>query len=467
MTAQAPAPSNPSGLDLQRAEFGPDFTWGVAHASYQVEGAWDVDGKGESIWDRFAHNPKKIRDHSNADVACDYYHRYAEDTELARTLGFGAQRFSISWPRVLPDGTGRVNPKGLDFYSRVVDANLERGIEPWVTLYHWDLPQALHERGGWTNRDVVGWFGDYVETVAEALGDRVKNWMVFNEPCSFIQGGYLAGLHAPGHRNLFKMLAATHHVNLSQAAGAAAVRAHVPDAKVGTTHIITPTRITEDTAWRRKGAAAIDAFANRIFIEPNFGLGYPTDASPLVGQIERWVKPGDDEAIKVDFDFFGVQYYCRVLVRPVPIPGLWGVPWLSKDHRRFEVSAMGQEIQPDGLHESIARIHAYGKVPEIVVTENGVCVPDVVEGDRVHDYRRVHFYQRHLAEVARAQQDGIPVTGYFCWSLMDNFEWAEGYTARFGLAYTDFATQRRIVKDSGLWFRDFLGAADRARAAEG
>lgn len=453
--------------DLAREDFGENFTWGVAHASYQVEGAWDSDGKGRSIWDTFAHRPNKIRDGSNADVACDYYHRYDSDTELVRELGFNAQRFSVSWPRVLPEGTGRINQAGLDFYSRVVDANLERGIDPWVTLYHWDLPQVLADKGGWTNRDIVGWFEEYVGVVADALGDRVKNWMIFNEPCSFVLGGYLAGMHAPGHRSLRKTLAAAHHVNLCQAVGAEALRARVADANVGTTHIITPTRVAADTPRHHRGAASIDAFANRIFLEPNFGLGYPVDATPWMKGIERYIKPGDDEALKVDFDFIGVQYYCRILVKPVPIPGLWGVPWLSKDHRQFEISGMGQEIQPDGLHESLARVHAYGKVPRLVVTENGVTVPDKLIDGRVHDPRRISFYRDHLAEVARAQRDGIPVDGYFCWSLMDNFEWAEGYTARFGLAYVDFATQERTIKDSGYWFQQFLGASPGGAQAEG
>ncbi len=442
--------------DLARRDFGDDFTWGVAHAAHQVEGAWDADGKGRSIWDTFAHRPGKIRDGSTADVACDHYHRYEADTDLVKDLGFGAQRFSVSWPRVLPVGTGRVNRKGLDFYSRLVDANLERGIEPWLTLYHWDLPQALEDRGGWTNRDVVGWFEEYSALVADALGDRVKHWMIFNEPCSFIHGGYLSGYHAPGKRGLLKALAATHHVNLTQAAGAEVVRARVPDAVVGTTHIISPIRTEADTERHRRGAAVIDAFANRIFIEPNLGLGYPVDVSPLIGQVERYVRPGDDEAVKVDFDFIGVQYYARLLVKPVPVPGLWGVPWLSRDHRRFDVSGMGQEIQPDGLYESLERVHALPGDHRLVVTENGVTVPDRLVDGRVRDVRRTAFYQDHLAEVRRAQRDGMPVDGYFCWSLMDNFEWAEGYTARFGLTYVDFATQERTVKDSGHWFRAFL-----------
>lgn len=445
--------------DLDRREFGDDFTWGVAHAAYQVEGAWDADGKGLSIWDTFAHRPKKIRDASTGDVACDFYHRYREDTALVAELGFDAQRFSISWPRVLPDGTGRVNRAGLDFYSRVVDECLAAGVEPWVTLYHWDLPQALQDKGGWANRDVVGWFEELAGVVGAAIGDRVKDWMVFNEPCSFVLGGYLAGVHAPGVRSLRKTLAAAHHVNLSQAAAARVLRATVTDANVGTTHIITPMRTEDDTARHRRAAASIDAFANRLFLEPNFGLGYPVDDSPLLKGVERYVQPGDDDAIKVDWDFIGVQYYTRALVKAWPIPLLRGLPWMSKDHRRYDITAMGWEIQPDGLYEALAKVHAYGKAPRLVVTENGAAFPDRLEGNEVHDPRRTAFYQDHLAEVARARADGLPVDGYFCWSLMDNFEWAEGYVPRFGLVYVDYDTQRRMIKDSGRWFKRFLTTA--------
>ena len=458
----AEAASVPAPDELTKADFGPDFTWGVAHASYQVEGAWDVDGKGLSIWDTFTHNtrrfPKPVADGTNGDEACDFYHRYDDDTALVADLGFDAQRFSISWPRVLPEGTGRIEPRGLDFYDRVVDACLERGVEPWVTLYHWDLPEVLSQKGGWTNRDVVGWFGEFVDVVSQRLGDRVKDWMVFNEPCSFVHGGYLSGVHAPGQRGLGKMLAATHHVNLCQALGAGIVRDNVEDANVGTTHIITPMRIDKDTDRHRKAKAAIDAFANRIFLEPNFGLGYPVDDAPLVAGVEKYVKTGDDEAVKVDWDFVGVQYYTRVLVKPVPVPKLRGVPWISKDHRNYDITAMGWEVQADGLYESIEMVHAYGKTPRLLVTENGTAVPDKLVGDRVRDPRRTAFYQDHLAEVARAQADGMAVDGYFCWSLMDNFEWAAGYVPRFGLVYVDYETQRRVVKDSGRWFQQFLTA---------
>ncbi len=443
---------------LARGDFGSDFTWGVAHASYQVEGAWDADGKGPSIWDTFTERPRKIRDGSDGKVACDFYHRYAEDTALVADLGFDAQRFSISWPRVLPDGTGRVNRAGLDFYSRVVDACLAEGVQPWVTLYHWDLPEALQRRGGWADRSVVGWFEEYVGVVADALGDRVKDWMIFNEPCSFLLGGYLSGIHAPGVRSLRKFLAATHHVNLCQAVGAEAVRARVPDAKVGTTHIVTPMRTKVDDERSRRGAAVLDAFANRVYVEPGFGLGYPIDDAPLLKGIERYQLPGDDDAVRVEWDFLGVQYYQRLLAKPVPVPLLRAVPWPTKDHRNYEITAMGWEVQPDGLHEALARVHAFDPSLRLLVTENGAAFPDHLEGDRVHDERRTAFYRAHLEQVLRAKADGIPVDGYFCWSLMDNFEWAEGYTARFGLTYVDFATQERIVKDSGHWFQSFLTA---------
>jgi len=444
--------------DLQRGDFGDEFTWGVAHASYQVEGAWDADGKGPSIWDAFAHGGGRIRGGATGDVACDFYHRYETDTDLVRELGFDAQRFSISWPRVLPDGVGRVNPAGLDFYDRVVDACLERGVQPWPTLYHWDLPQALQDRGGWANRSIVGWFEEYVQVVAERLGDRVRDWMVFNEPCSFLVVGHLLGYHAPGVRSLRTYLAGTHHVNLAQAVGARVLRATVADANVGTTHIVTPMTTAGDTERDRRARASLDVIANRIFWEPNLGLGYPVDDAPLIAGIDRYRKAGDDEDVRVDWDFVGVQYYQRQRVLSWPVPKLRGIPLPRKDFRRYEITAMGWEVQPDGLYESLERWHAYGRIPTLIVTENGAAFPDHLVEGRVHDDRRIAFYRDHLAEVRRALGDGIPVHGYFCWSLMDNFEWAEGYDPRFGLVHVDFDTQARTVKDSGRWFQGFLGA---------
>ena len=449
--------------ELTRSDFGDGFTWGVATASYQIEGGWNLDGKGPSIWDAFTHSRARhlgviphVRDRSSGDIACDFYHRFAEDVALVSELGFGAKRFSTSWPRVLPDGTGRTNRAGVDFYSQVVDECLARGVEPWVTLYHWDLPQALQERGGWTNRDVVGWFADYVGVMADALGDRVKRWMVFNEPLSFTVLGHLLGIHAPGVRSRSKFLASVHHTNLAQAAAAQVLRARVPGASVGTTQYFAPVIPSGDSSLRRRSSVALDALLNRMFIEPNLGLGYPINDCPFIAPIEKYVRSDDHRGVEVDWDFLGAQYYTRVKAPLLPIPGLWSAPLFGRDVRSHDVTATGWEVRPDGLYDVLARCHAYGRFPSIVVTENGAAFPDRLEGDRVHDPRRVDFYRRHLLELRRAKRDGIAVDGYFCWSLMDNFEWAEGYGPRFGLTYVDYPTQRRTVKDSGRWFQSFL-----------
>ena len=445
--------------ELRRSDFGTDFVWGVATASYQIEGGWDLDGKSPSIWDTFTHGssprplPPRIRDRSTGDVACDFVHHVTEDTQLVADLGFDASRFSISWPRVLPAGVGPPNEAGLAFYDRVVDEYLARGVDPWVTLYHWDLPQALQDRGGWTNRDIVSWFGDYCGLVADRLGDRVKHWMVFNEPLSFTLLGHLLGVHAPGIRSRRKFLASVHHTNLAQASGEAAIRAASSDAVVGTTQYFGPIL----GGGNEKARRATDALINRIFVEPNLGLGYPTDDCGFIRPIEAHLRPGDHEALKVHWDFMGAQYYTKFKQLPIPVPGLGAIPVFGRDHRNYEISATGWEVRPDGLYDVLKRCQDWG-FERIIVTENGTAVPDVVEGDRVHDPRRVEFYRRHLDQVRRAIQDGIPVEGYFCWSLMDNFEWAEGYGPRFGITYVDYESQRRIVKDSGRFFQQFLHA---------
>jgi beta-glucosidase len=282
--------------------------------------------------------------------------------------------------------------------------------------------------------------------------------MVFNEPLSFCVVGHLLGVHAPGIRSRSKFLAAVHHTNLSQAAGAAALRAACADPVVGTTQYLTSIMPTGDRAANRIAARSADAFSNRLFLEPNLGLGYPVDDCKFIAPIEKWVRPGDDHAIQVDFDFMGAQYYTRLKAPVLPIPGLWTAPIFGRDVRNFDVTATGWEVRPDGLYDVLARCHSYGRFPRIVVTENGAAYPDELDGDRVRDLRRIDFYRRHLEQVLRAVRDGIPVDGYFCWSLMDNFEWAEGYGPRFGIVYTDYPTQRRIVKDSGRWLQEMLTA---------
>lgn len=293
--------------------------------------------------------------------------------------------------------------------------------------------------------------------VAEALGDRVTRWMVFNEPGTFLPAGYLAGGHAPGVRSLRRFLAAVHHVGLAQGRGAAAVRAAVPGASVGTTHIFTPPDVGGTTERHQRSARAFDAVVNRVFVEPSLGLGYPTEDAPLLRGIDRYRRDGDDEALAVDWDFLGVQYYQRWAIWAVPVPGLGFVPRLRRDHKRYDVTAMGWEVHPTGLHDVLQRVHAYGKVPELFVTENGAAYPDEVQDGRVHDLRRIAYYRDHLAEVLRAQRSGVPVHGYFCWSYCDNFEWAAGIRPRFGLVRVDYDTQERIVKDSGYWFSALLG----------
>ena len=486
-SADAPvtSPSEPSGLvntslgsptsspissAFTAADFGAEFTWGVATASYQIEGAASADGKGPSIWDTFTHTRgfgglrERIRDRSTGDQACEFYERYPQDLALAAELGFGAKRFSISWPRVMPEGTGRVNQAGLDFYSRVVDTCLELGLEPWVTLYHWDLPQALQDKGGWANRDVVAWFSEYVAVVADALGDRVRNWMVFNEPLSFVLVGHLLGEHAPGIRSKHKFLAAMHHVNLCQAEGARILRERATHPVVGTCQYLADIVPTGTTSAHQRAVRSADAFINRTYIEPNLGLGYPTEDCKFLAPIEKFQQAGDEERIQVDWDFLGVQYYTRFKALLAPIPGLWTLPIFGRDFRNYEITATGWEVNPTGLHNVIMAMHAYGRFDRLVITENGAAFPDELishpqnsaEQHVVDDPRRILFYQHHLEQVLRAKQDGAPVDGYFAWSLMDNFEWADGYGPRFGLIYVDYPTQTRVVKGSGRWFQELL-----------
>ncbi|RDI96096.1 beta-glucosidase [Meiothermus sp. QL-1] len=442
---------------VKREAFGPEFRWGVATSAYQIEGAVREDGRGPSIWDTFAHAPGRIKTGENGDVACDFYHRYAEDIALIRSLNFQAHRFSLAWPRILPEGRGRVNPKGLDFYHRVIDRTLELGLEPWVTLYHWDLPQALEDQGGWTNRAIVDWFAAYVEVCARAFGDRVRHWMVLNEPTVFTVLGYLQGKHAPGRRGLANFLPAVHHAALAQAEGGRALRACVPGAVVGTTFSASYVQAAGPTWLSRMAAAHYDAVANRLFLEPALGLGYPWNSAPFLHLLRRYIRPGDLERLAFDFDFIGLQTYFRQLVRFDPLQlGTWAQE-VPHEARGGELTAMGWEVWPENLYLLLKQFAAYPKVRRIVVTENGMALLDTPEGDRVHDPRRIAFIEAHLAQLLRAKQEGVPVEGYFYWSFLDNFEWAEGYRPRFGLVYVDYPTQRRIVKDSGRWFQAFLG----------
>ncbi|GAA4385497.1 GH1 family beta-glucosidase [Hymenobacter koreensis] len=450
-------PTTPAAFSC--ADFGPNFHWGVSAAAYQTEGAHNLDGKGPSIWDAFVRGRRSIKRREHADVASDFYHRWPEDLDLLRQLSVSSFRFSAAWSRVLPEGTGAVNPKGLGFYDRLIDGCLERGITPWLTLYHWDLPLALQQRGGWQNRAVVGWFTDYAELMAKRLGDRVTNWMVLNEPMVFVGAGHFLGIHAPGKRGLGSFLAATHHAALAQAEGGRALRAALPAAaQIGTTFscsYVTPARpgLPRDERATRRA----DALLNRLFVESALGLGYPVADLPFLGWLDRYIKPGDLDRLPFDFDFLGVQNYTREVVRYAPyVPLLWAT-LVGAAKRGVPHTTMGWEVYPESLYHMLRQFAAYPNAPRLLVTENGAAFPDEVTPDgRVPDFARQAYLQSAIGQVLRARREGVSVEGYFAWSFTDNFEWAEGYAPRFGLVRVDFETQQRIVKDSGLWYSRLL-----------
>lgn len=444
---------------LRRADFGPGFQWGVATAAYQVEGAWNVDGKGPSIWDTFSHTRGKIKDGSNGDTACDQYHRYPEDLALLRELHIPNYRFSTAWSRILPEGVvGKPNLKGLDHYDRVVDECMKLGIRPWVTLYHWDLPQALQDKGGWLNRDIIGWFTDYVDLVTLRLGDRVKDWMVLNEPMAFVGLGHMLGIHAPGLKGPFKFLQAAHHACMCQAEGARLIRLNVKDAQIGTTFSCSHIMPISDKEKHHKSTRRVDALWNRLFLEPALGLGYPVADFPMLRYMNKYIKEGDREKLAFDFDFIGLQNYTREVVKRAMIPFVRSkfVAPAKRGVPAEDITEMGWEVYPEGIYHLLKKFNAYPQIKKIIVTENGAAFPDTVANGRVADPRRQKFIEDYLAQVLRAKQEGVHVDGYFIWTMMDNFEWAEGYHPRFGLIHVDFETQKRTVKDSGYWFRDFL-----------
>ena len=439
--------------------FPPDFAWGAATAAYQIEGGWDADGRGVSIWDVFSHTRGRVRGGETGDVACDHYNRWREDIDLMAELGLGAYRFSVSWPRVLADGVGRLNPAGLDFYDRLVDALLERSIEPFVTLYHWDLPAALQERGGWASASMPDWFSEYARVVAARLGDRVRSWITLNEPQVFAFHGYGRGLHAPGLRDWGTALRAAHHALVAHWAGTAAVRSVVPDARVGIAIDLRDVQPATDSEQDRAAAARVDAGSQRWFLDPLFGRGYPPEQVAAYGALLDGIDTGEVANRSERLDFLGVNYYTRELIRDsrrgpfrATAAAVRGAP----------VTSMGWEVYPDGLTHVLASLHRDYAPSALYVTENGAAFPDTVAPDgTVADTSRLDYLRRHLAATARAMEQGAPVRGYFVWSLMDNFEWAEGFSKRFGIVRVDYETQARTIKASGRWYAALIRAARR------
>ncbi len=440
-----------------KSDFGDDFKWGVSTAAYQIEGAHNADGKGPSIWDSFTRRKGKIFNNENGDMACDHYRHYAEDIALIYKLNIPNYRFSISWSRILPQGTGAINHKGVDFYNRVIDFCLELGIEPWITLYHWDLPEALQRKGGWTNRDIIHWFEHYIDCCLKNFGDRVKYWMVLNEPMVFTGAGYFLGVHAPGKKGLSNFLAAAHHAALCQAQGARIIKAENRDHKVGTTFSyshIEPYRFHDERD--NKAAIKVDTLLNRMFLEPLLGLGYPTADLKILQRIERFMQAGDEKKLAFDMNFIGLQNYTREFVSHAPLMPFVKAKIIKASKRQVEHTLMDWEVYPPGIYNALKRLQAYGTINEIIVTENGAAFNDRFEEDKVDDHQRARFLQDYIAQVLLAKREGVKVNGYFIWTLLDNFEWAEGYYPKFGIVHVDFATQKRIVKTSGRWYSQFL-----------
>lgn len=442
---------------VEKSWFGSDFKWGVSSAAYQTEGAWDADGKGLSIWDQFTKGGLLRRRLQSATQACEFYHRYREDLHLMRYLNIPNFRFSISWPRLLPNGTGKVNEKGLGYYDRLIDTCLELGIEPWVTLYHWDLPQALERKGGWTNREILHWFGEYVHLVADTYGDRVKHWMVLNEPMVFTGAGYFLGLHAPGKRGLGNFLPAVHHAALCQAEGGRILKNRYPDSEVGTTFSCSHVEPYRDGRGDEQAANRVDALLNRLFVEPALGLGYPLQDLPRFRSIERYMKAGDEHRLRFDFDFVGIQNYTREVVRRSWLVPLIQASIVKANSRKAPSTEMNWEVYPRAIYKMVKQFNNYPNIPKIYITENGAAFPDQQVNGKVHDELRIRFIRDHIAQVYLAKQEGMRVGGYFVWSFTDNFEWAEGFRPRFGLVYIDYKSQNRIVKSSGYWYKSFLG----------
>ncbi|CAL1520084.1 GH1 family beta-glucosidase [Chitinophaga sp. MM2321] len=445
-----------TAIPFTRKDFGDDFLWGVTISAFQNEGASEQDGKGASIWDTFSRRKGKIKDKNHALVACDFYNRYTQDILLAKLLGFTVFRFSLSWSRIMPNGTGSVNQAGLDYYHRVIDACLEVGLEPYVTLYHWDLPQALENKGGWCHRGVIFAFEEYVRVCARAFGNKVKNWIVLNEPFGFTALGYMLGVHAPGKFGLSYFLPAVHHVALAQAEGGRVLREEVAGANIGNalscSQIIPYTNKEKDMQAARRA----DALFNRLFLEPALGMGYPVQDFPLLKRIERrYALWRDWDRLAFDFDFIGIQNYFPLVVKHNPFMPVVKISEVKARSRNVPVTALGWEINGNGLYEILKQFAACKGVKKLIVTEGGAAFNDVREEDgNIHDTARIAYFREYLAAVLKARQEGIPVDGYFAWTLTDNFEWTEGYRARFGLVHINFDTQQRTIKDSGYWFRN-------------
>jgi beta-glucosidase len=447
-------------ISVARNQFPLDFAWGVATAAYQIEGATVEDGRKPSIWDTFSATPGKTYDNQTGDIACDHYHLYKEDVKLMRELGLNSYRFSISWSRVIPQGRGVVNQAGLDFYDNLVNELLANGIEPYVTLYHWDLPQVLQDQGGWKVRETAEAFAEYVEVVTARLGDRVKGWITLNEPWVAAVNGHIIGEHAPGETDLETGVRAAHHLLLAHGLALPVIRKNMrrPDAEVGITLSTTYVEPGNETEEAKSLAGMVDVISNRWFLDPLFKGAYPAEMLESFLAPMFPIQPGDMKIISRKVDFLGINYYFRTM--PVAIEDL--ATFTLKMHRPEDsvYTAMDWEVYPQGLYKLLTRIHSEYQPAKLFITENGAAFEDILmeQGTKlvVHDPARTSYLMQHFHAASEAIKDGVPLAGYFIWSLYDNFEWSFGTSKRFGIVYLDYPTQRRIVKDSGYWYQQFL-----------
>jgi beta-glucosidase len=443
----------------EKIVFPDGFLWGTATSSYQIEGARDADGKGESIWDRFSHAPGNIKNNDTGDVANDHYHRWPEDVEIMKDLGLKSYRFSISWPRILPAGRGQVNQAGLDFYSRLVDGLLEANIEPFVTLYHWDLPQALQDEGGWPVRSTADAFVAYADVVSRHLGDRAKHWITHNEPWVTAFMGYWGGQHAPGIQDFGTAVAVSHHLLLSHGWSVPVIRQNSPDSQVGIALNLVPQVPASPSAVDYHAARYGDGYMNRWFLDPLYGRHYPADMVQTYrdqGHLPNgldFVQEGDLDDIAVHTDFLGINYYMRGIARDEEAED--NLP--PTVFKRDDITEMGWEVYAPSLSDMLNRLHFDYRVPKIYITENGASYSDGPDGNgRIADSRRLQYLHDHFTAAHQAMQNGVPLAGYFVWSFMDNFEWAYGYSQRFGIVWVDYETQERLLKDSALWYKEVI-----------
>jgi beta-glucosidase len=435
---------------MSEESFPDDFIWGAATSTYQIEGAVREAGRGESIWDVFSHTPSKVKGGETGDIACDHYHRWRDDIRLMSELGLPAYRFSIAWPRILPSGTGYINQPGLDFYDRLVEGLLETGIEPWATLFHWDLPQVLQDAGGWPARDTIQAFVEYTDVVTRRLGDRVTRWITINEPWCIAVLGYAWGVHAPGRRDFREALAAAHHLLVGHGMAIPAVRANSPGSTVGIGLNPAPIYPLTDSNEDLEAARREDGLRNRWWLDPLSGRGYPEDVAELFDGMMPAIAPDDLGAIATPTDFVSVNYYAPLYAAASPDGPLfvcYGNP------PGAELSDNGWIVDPDAFTDLLVRLKTDYPWESIFILENGAAYDDpAVERSRVADQKRTRYLHNHLEAVLEAREQGVPVNGYFVWSLMDNFEWAEGYSQRFGIVHVDYQTQERTIKESGRWY---------------